>query len=131
MMRTLSAKAARRWGGERLHPAIPWRVREGTAPYEDEGSLRQARGAVPVGRDAWWAVSLTVPVRDARPDGRLALVRLERHGASAADVPRVPPVDLLVPGDEVDALAALLAGVVAQARRDAVLVPLSAPVPPP
>lgn len=105
-------------------------VREHPPRYEDEGSQRQSRGAVAVGADAWWSVALTVPVRDMVPDARLVLVQLVRHGTTSSETPPVPAADLLVPGGEVEALAALLAGVAAQARRDAVLAPVSAPVPP-
>lgn len=107
------------------------RVREVPPRYEDEGSERQARGAVAVGPDAWWTAALTVPVRGGVPDARCVLVRLERHGPWAAGQSRVPSVDLVVPGDEVEALVPLIAGVVAQARRDAVLPPVSVPAPPP
>jgi hypothetical protein len=90
----------------------------GYGRYEAEGSERRALGSFQVASDAWWAVTLTVPI----PDRNVAFVSVERHGP--------PPVgyrgseetaDLSVPVGEIDALVALLVGAVAHARRDGVL----------
>jgi hypothetical protein len=100
-------------------------VRERPNRYEDEGSIREARGSASVGRSAWWSVALVV---QARPDElgdvggeEHALVRLERHGVMPAGAAVDAQSVLVVPSSELDTLVALLAGVIAQARRDGVL----------
>jgi hypothetical protein len=87
-------------------------------PYEAEGSERRTLGSISVAPDARWAVTLTVPM----PDGNVAFITVERQG------PRPPgylgsedAADFSVPIREMDALVALLIGVVAHARRDDVL----------
>jgi hypothetical protein len=103
-------------------------VREPPHRYEDEGSVREARGSASVGRGVWWSAALVVPIRpgdrgDVRGNARApVLVRLERHGAlpggAAVDVETV----LVVPSSsELDAIVVLLGGVIAQARHDGVL----------
>ena len=94
-------------------------VREAPRPYEDEGSVREARGAVGVAPGVWWSVALRAPV--AVDEGAAAAVhlRLERHGPMAS-VSHDGSIDLTVPAAELDAIVTLLAGIVAQARRDGV-----------
>lgn len=98
------------------HPKWPAYVHEGVPRYEDEGSACEARGAVSVRGGAWWSAALSVPVGAADD----ALVRLTRHGAGGQSA-AAERIDLRVSASELDAVIALLAGVVAQARRDAVL----------
>ena len=96
-------------------------VRETTPRYEDEGSVREARGAVTVDGGAWWSAGLAVPIGGALPGDDRVHLRLERHGAAMAGVASDARVDLVLRRSELDAVVALLAGVVQQARRDAVL----------
>ena len=84
--------------------------------YEPESSERRALGSIPISADAHWTATLTVPMT-----GDVAFVDLERRG-------ELPPnyrggeehAHLALPVRELDALVALLTGVVAQARRDGV-----------
>ena len=99
-------------------------VREPDPLYEDEGSTREAHGAVSVGRGAWWSAVLATPIDPSW--GGTVVLRLERHGDDAPGA-RGAREALLVAGDELDAIVTLLAGVVAQARRDGVLPPPDAP----
>lgn len=95
-------------------------VREASArygTYEPESSERRALGSVSISADAHWTATLTVPMA-----GGVAFVDLERRGA----LPRgyrggEERAQLALPVGEVDALVALLSGVVAHARRDGVL----------
>lgn len=102
------------------------RVREPSPPYEDEGSVRESRGAVSVWSDAWWSAALSLPIdagdHSAGVPG-VAQLRLERHGAPTGTSRPPGRVELAVPIAELDAVAALLSGVIAQARRDGVLPP--------
>lgn len=111
-------------GGERSEERAA-RPAARRARYENEMSERRARGAVPLSPGAWWTGSLAVPVEGGEP---LAYFQLERHDTGAAEEGRseVACSDFVVPATEVDAVLALLAGVVSQARRDGVLP--SAPV---
>jgi hypothetical protein len=91
--------------------------------YEDEGSERLSLGSVAVEDGSWWSAALTVPEGDAhsgRGRGTLFL-RLARHGSPPSDYRGEVEMELSVPGAEADAVVALLAGVVDQARRDGVL----------
>jgi len=86
--------------------------------YEPESSERRALGSIPVSADAHWNATLTVPMT-----GDVAFVDLERRG----ELPRgyrggEERAHLALPVRELDALVALLAGVVAQARRDGVVL---------
>lgn len=96
-------------------------VREDVArygPYESEGSERRALGAIGVGERARWTATLTVPM----PEAEIVFIQLERQGDA-------PPgyrggeenVHFSLPIGEADALLALLAGVIGQARRDGAL----------
>jgi hypothetical protein len=51
-----------------------------------------------------------------------ALLTIAREGPAPAGAPDVPEVSLVVPPGEADALLTLLRGIVAQARREGVLV---------
>jgi hypothetical protein len=87
--------------------------------YEDEGSERTSTGTIAVTSDSSWRATLSVPL----PDADAVFLRIERMG-------RLPDgyrgaeesAALSVPAAEVDALMAVLAGVIAQARKDGVLV---------
>ena len=88
--------------------------------YESEGSERRTLGSIPVNTVARWTATLTVPIGGAD----VAFLQVARRGP-------LPPgyrgaeesVLLSFPSGEVDALIALLTGVVAHARRDGVLPP--------
>jgi hypothetical protein len=90
----------------------------GAAEYEPGHSERQVTGWVTVGAETRWAATLAVPMTD----DQSALVTIEREGPTPVRAPAVPPVTLVIPPGEVDALLTLLRGLVAQARRDGVLV---------
>lgn len=96
-------------------------VRETTPRYEDEGSVRESRGAVSVQRGAWWSAALDVPINHHGPADDRVQLRLERHGAAMAGQASEARVDLVIRLSELDAVVALVAGVVQQARRDGVL----------
>lgn len=85
--------------------------------YEGEGSQRLSVGSVSVASDAWWSAVLSVPEIDA---GTLFL-QLQRHGALPSSYRGDAGAELSLPASEVDAVVTLLAGVLAQARRDGVL----------
>jgi hypothetical protein len=51
-----------------------------------------------------------------------ALITIEREGGLPPGAPSVPGVTLVVPPGEIDALLVLLRGLVAQARREGILV---------
>lgn len=98
-------------------------VRENITPsshYESEGSERRTLGSIPVNAVARWTATLTVPIDGAD----VAFLQVARRGP-------LPPgyrgaeesVLLSLPTGEVDAVIALVAGVVAHARRDGVLPP--------
>jgi hypothetical protein len=97
------------------------RVREDVAPYsayESEGSERRSLGSVPVGIDARWTATLTVPV----PPRDIAFLQVERRGELPAGYRGAEESVLLsLPIGEANALIELLTGVVAHARRDGVL----------
>ena len=107
-------------------PSLAWSgpafVREWTRAYEDEGSTTQSMGAVTVCREGWWSVALTVPIGVTSAADQPVVVRLERHGAPTPGAAGGEH-EIVVPASEVDAVVALLAGVVEQARRDGVLPP--------
>jgi hypothetical protein len=106
--------------GFRFQPApdrTPLCVREQAFRYESEGSARLSQGAVSVGPEAWWSVALSVPDAEGhRPDDTLFL-QLERHGVPPADYRGDTEIQLSLPRSEVDAVVALLAGVVSEAHR--------------
>jgi hypothetical protein len=84
--------------------------------YEEEGSSRRAVGSVAVAADAWWSATLSAP-----EDGGPLLLTLERHGAAPERHRTGDVAELSLPASEIDAIVALISGVVAQARRDGVL----------
>jgi len=92
-------------------------VRADVAAYENESSERRSSGSVSVAPGEWWSATLTAPITDA---GTL-FVELERRGATPASYRGEGSAELSVPEAEIDAVIALLAGVVAQARQDGVL----------
>ena len=86
--------------------------------YEDEGSERRALGSVSVAEDARWSGTLTVPT----PRRGVMFVHFEREGILPAGYRGGEERAFFsAPVDEADALLTLLSGLVAQARRDAVL----------
>jgi hypothetical protein len=94
-------------------------VREpGAARYEAEGSERRTLGSISLAPDAHWAATLTIPI----PDADVAFVRVERHGPLPADYRGgQEAAELSVPVGEVEAVLAMLTGLVDQARRDGVI----------
>ena len=82
--------------------------------------MRQAHGAVAVARDAWWSVSLSVPMGEGDDTRFSAQLRFVRHGTSVGTPAHGQPIELGIPCAELDAVVTLLVGVVAQARRDGV-----------
>ena len=88
------------------------------AQYEAGHSERQVTGWVAVGPEGRWGATLAVPMTG----DQSALLTIERTGPTPAGAPEVCEVELVVPPGELDALLTLLRGVVAQARRDGVLV---------
>jgi hypothetical protein len=91
--------------------------------YENEGSERCSLGAVAVGVGAWWSAALSVPAEDARAEDDTLFLRLERHGPVSASYRGDVQIEVTLPAVEVDAVVALLGGVVDQARQDGVLQP--------
>ena len=95
-------------------------VREGLAryaPYESEGSERRSIGSISVTADAHWNATLTVPTT-----GDVAFLQLERQGALPAGYRGAEETAAFsLPIAEAEAVVDLLAGIVAQARRDGVL----------
>ena len=124
MRSTTATRASLAWfpsPAARAWPAsLAARVQETTPPYEDEGSTRESRGAVPVPGGAWWSVTLRVAVEGAEDRPPMASVRLVRH-AGLAGVASEADVELLLPAAEVAAVSRLLVGVAAQGRRDGTL----------
>jgi hypothetical protein len=90
----------------------------GVAEYEAEHSERQASGSVAVGPESWWSGTLAVPMTG----DQSLLVIIRREGPAPAGAPSVPVVTLVIPPGEADAVLALVRGLIAQARRDGVLV---------
>jgi hypothetical protein len=89
-----------------------------TGRYESEGSERRSLGSVPVATDARWTATLTVPM----PSRAVAFFQVERRGELPAGYRGAEESAFLsLPIGEVDALIALVTGVIAQARRDGVL----------
>ena len=90
----------------------------GEADYEAGNSERQVTGSVAVGQETRWVATLAVPMTG----DQSALVVIEREGPTPAGSPDVSQVSLVVPPGELDAVLTLLRGIVAQARRDGILV---------
>jgi hypothetical protein len=86
--------------------------------YEPGHSERQVTGFVAVGLDGRWSATLAVPMTG----DQTVLVTLDRHGPTPAGGPAVPETALVIPPGEIDAVITLLQGIVAQGRRDGVLV---------
>lgn len=84
--------------------------------YEPEGSDRRATGSVSLSSGGWWSADLIVAIR--REDE--ILLTLRRHGAPGREGDD-ESIDLRLRSADVEALPALLNGVITQARRDGVL----------
>jgi hypothetical protein len=98
--------------GSAIHPSTL-----GMSEYEPEHSERQASGSVAVGQDSRWSGTLAVPMTG----DQSLLIIISREGTVPAGAPTVPPVTLVIPPGEVDAVLTLLRGLIAQARREGVL----------
>lgn len=86
----------------------------------DHPREQRSLGSFAVAADARWLATLTVPISS----GRVAFLHLARRGALPADyLGGEEDVAFSVPLDEVDAVLAILNGIVAQAREDRVLPP--------
>jgi hypothetical protein len=90
----------------------------GAAEYEPGHSERQAIGWVGVGPESRWAATLSVPMSG----DQSALLTIGREGPVPAGAPEVSEAMLVIPPGEVDALLTLLRGIVAQARREGILL---------
>ncbi|HEX5830114.1 MAG TPA: hypothetical protein VFY16_03975 [Gemmatimonadaceae bacterium] len=113
-------QAQSRVGRRRAWRLAPPRVVREPEPgeYENEGSEQRSTGAVAVGGGAWWSATLAVPM----PADGAAFLRVERHGAVPAGYRGAgESAELSLPAGEAGAVVVLLAGLVAQARRDGVL----------
>jgi hypothetical protein len=116
-------------GYSRAHHRAARTVREsepsasGAPRYETEGSERRTLGTVAVAPDAQWAGTLTVPI----PGAHVAFIQIERSGPLPAGYRGSEETAAFsVPVGEIDAVLAVLAGLVASARGDGVL-PSSSP----
>lgn len=99
-------------------------VREDVVPYptsdryEDEGSERVATGSVTVATDAFWRVTLSVPL----PREDAVFLRIEREGPLPDGYRGAEEsAGLSMPAGELDVVVRALKGVITQARRDGVL----------
>ncbi|MFL5496411.1 MAG: hypothetical protein ACJ8DC_18650 [Gemmatimonadales bacterium] len=90
----------------------------GAAEYEAGHSERQVTGWVAVSQESRWVATMAV----AMTGDQSALIVIEREGPTPDGAPDVPEVSLVVPAGELEALLTLLRGIVAQARRDGVVV---------
>ena len=84
--------------------------------YEPEGSDCRATGSVSLRSGGWWSADLVVSIRG----GNEILLTIERHGAPGQEDDGTS-VDLCLGHGDLEALPALLSGLIAQARRDGVL----------
>jgi hypothetical protein len=88
----------------------------GRMQYEPEGSDCRATGSVSLRGGGWWSAHLIVSIR--RADD--ILLTIQRHGAPGQEDDGTG-VDLRLRPADLEALPALLNGVIAQARKDGVL----------
>jgi len=96
---------------------------KGNPTYESEGSYQRALGSILATYDARWTASLTVPI----PERDIAIVAIDRRGVLPEGYRGGDEsVHLSIPPDELDALLALLAGIVDQGREDGILPPRTA-----
>jgi hypothetical protein len=94
-----------------------YRFQDGHAHYEAESADRRAIGSVSVTSAVQWEASVVVP----SPDANVIFFQVERHGPLPEGYQgSQETIDLSLPIGEVDALLALLTGIVAHARRDGV-----------
>jgi hypothetical protein len=87
--------------------------------YEDEGSSRRAVGSVEGISGTWWSAELVVSMTD----NEHALLTIQRHGADSTCETRGASTELTLPVADLNAFAALIPGIIAQAHRDGVLLP--------
>lgn len=86
--------------------------------YEDEGSERASTGAINLTFDTAWRATLSVPL----PHADAAFLHIERIGPLPEGYRGAEEsAGLSVPVAELDVVMAVLAGVIAQARKDGVL----------
>ena len=104
-----------------MHASRPfWLVREASPEYEGEGSEHRTLGSISVTADAHWTATLIVPI----PVRGVVFLDLERRGPLPTGYRgSEESAHFSVPLGEIDAVAALLTGIVADARRDRVLPP--------
>jgi len=88
----------------------------GRIQYEPGASDCRATGSVSLGGGGWWSADLIVAT--GRDDE--ILLTLRRHGAQGRE-DEDESTDLCLRSADLEALPALLKGVIAQARRDGVL----------
>ena len=87
--------------------------------YEDEGSERIATGSVSVAIDAFWRATLTVPL----PREDTVFIRIEREGPLPEGYRGAEEsAGFSAPVKELEVVLRALVGVIAQARRDGVLM---------
>jgi hypothetical protein len=88
----------------------------GRIQYEPEGSDCRATGSVSLRGGGWWSADLIVSIRRADE----ILLTIHHHGAPGQEDDGAG-VDFRLRLADLEALPALLNGVIAQARRDGVL----------
>lgn len=101
--------------------ALPRYVREYL--YENEGGESCSFGSIAADTDSWWSVTLSVPDGEPERDGNTLFLRLARHGALPAGYRGEAEMEIALPASEVDAIVALLTGVVKQAHSNGTLRP--------
>lgn len=118
---TLSATRTARGAVRMTAPAAVYEDRGRYLPprgYEDEGSGRTSTGAIYLTSDSAWRATLSVPL----PDADAVFLHIERTGRLPAGYRGAEEsATLSVPVAELDSVMTVLAGVIAQARRDGVL----------
>jgi hypothetical protein len=109
------------------HRTLLWLLREASVPprsssgeYEREGSERVSKGTIATPSGGRWYCKLQVPITGEQ--GALLTIEHDESGGSLAPA----QTTLVIPVGEADALVALLAGVIAQAKADGVLKGASA-----
>jgi hypothetical protein len=92
-------------------------LRSKSPDYQEETSERRSTGSVSTESGGRWMATLSVPITGGRG---IVFCTLERHDESGEDDP-LRCSEIALPEHEIDAVLALLRGVVRQARRDGVL----------
>jgi hypothetical protein len=106
----------------RRSSVAPQRVRERQYGfYEREGGESRSLGSIAVDTDSWWSATLSMPRGEPARDGDTLFLRFARHGALPVGYRGETELELALPASEVDAIVALLTGVVKQAHEDGTL----------